>query len=91
MTTFNAIDLSLLPAPDVIETLDYELILAGMIADLQAKAPEFSALVESDPAFKILEAAAYREVILRQRVNDASLHELAYSQAKLVAKVVLLE
>ena len=32
---------------------------------------EFSALVESDPAIKLLEVAAYRETILRARVNDA--------------------
>ncbi len=29
-------------------------------------------IVESDPAYKILEVAAYRELLLRQRVNDAS-------------------
>lgn len=71
MTSFTTIDLPLLPSPGVVETLDYEAILADMLADLQARAPEFSALVESDPAFKLLEVAAYRELLLRQRVNDA--------------------
>jgi phage-related baseplate assembly protein len=28
--------------------------------------------VESDPAYKVLEVAAYRELILRQRINDAA-------------------
>jgi phage-related baseplate assembly protein len=28
--------------------------------------------VESDPAYKVLEVAAYREMLLRQRVNDAA-------------------
>lgn len=65
------VDLSLLPAPAVVEPLDYEMILAAAIADLQARDPEFSALVESDPAYKILEVCAYRELILRQRINDA--------------------
>ncbi|MBL4929326.1 baseplate assembly protein [Fuscibacter oryzae] len=69
---FTAIDLSLLAAPDVVETIDYETILAAMLADLVARAPEFSALVESDPAYKILEVAAFREVILRQRANEAA-------------------
>ena len=32
----------------------------------------FTALVESDPAWTILEVAAYRELLLRQRINDAS-------------------
>jgi phage-related baseplate assembly protein len=34
MSGFNAIDLSGLPAPDIVETLDYEAILAEMLADL---------------------------------------------------------
>lgn len=69
---FTTVNLSQLPAPDVVETLDYEAILAAMLADLVARDPAFTALVESDPAYKILEVAAYREVLLRQRVNDAA-------------------
>lgn len=68
---FTAVDLSQVPAPDVVEALDFETILAAMLADLQARDPEFGALVESDPAFKILQVAAYRETLLRQRVNEA--------------------
>lgn len=69
---FTAVDLSRLPSPDVVEQLDYEAILAAMIADLQARDPQFTALTESDPAFKILEVCAYREMLLRQRINDAA-------------------
>jgi phage-related baseplate assembly protein len=72
MSLYNAIDLSLLPAPDVVEALDFETILAEMIADLQARDPAYDALLESDPAYKILETAAYRELLLRQRVNEAA-------------------
>lgn len=68
----TAVNLADLPAPAIIETLDFETILAAMLADLQARDPAFTALVESDPAYKILEVAAYREVIIRQRVNDAA-------------------
>ncbi|AWM87373.1 baseplate J/gp47 family protein [Microvirga sp. 17 mud 1-3] len=68
---FTAVDLSRLPFPDAVETLDFEVILADMLADLQARDPSFSAMVESDPAHKILEVAAYRELLLRQRVNEA--------------------
>ena len=68
---FTAVDLSRLPFPDAVETLDYEVILAAMLADLQARDPVFNALVESDPAYKILEVAAYRELLQRQRVNEA--------------------
>lgn len=66
------IDLSMLPAPDVVESIDYETILDEMIADLRVRDSSFSALVESDPAYKILEVAAYREMLLRQRVNDSA-------------------
>lgn len=69
---YTTVDLSLLPAPDVVETLDVEAIIDAMVADLQTRDPAFTALVESDPAYKILEVAAYREVLLRQRVNDAA-------------------
>jgi phage-related baseplate assembly protein len=72
MSSFTAIDLSNIPAPEVVETLDFSAILAAMVADLQARDPAFTALVESDPAWKILEVAAYRELLLRQRINDAS-------------------
>ncbi len=70
--TFTAIDLSQIPAPTVVEALDFESILAAMTDDLKARDSTFTALVESDPAFKILEVAAYRELLLRQRVNDAA-------------------
>lgn len=71
-SALTAIDLSQLTAPDVVETVDFETILAGMLADLRARDTVFSALVESDPAYKVLEVAAYREAVLRQRVNDAA-------------------
>lgn len=72
MSTYTAIDLSQLPAPTIVESLDFESILATMLADLQAREPTFTALVESDPAYKILEVCAYRELLIRQRVNDAA-------------------
>lgn len=68
---FTAVDLAKLPFPNAVEVLDFEVILAEMLADYQSRDPEFSALVESDPAYKVLEVAAYRELLLRQRVNEA--------------------
>ena len=70
--SYTPIDLSTLPAPDVVETLSFETILIEMLADLRTRAPSFTALLESDPAYKILEVAAYRELLIRQRVNDGS-------------------
>lgn len=65
------LDFSTIPDPTIIEALDFETILQEMIADLQARDPSYSEILESDPGVKILEVAAARELILRQRINDA--------------------
>lgn len=67
-----AIDLSQLPVPNVVEAIDYEEILAALLADLAERYPEFDVPAESDPVYKILEVAAYREMLVRQRVNEAA-------------------
>lgn len=72
MTTFSQIDLAQIPAPNIVDALDFETIFGAMLADLQSRDAAFTALLESDPAYKILEVAAYRELLLRQRVNDAA-------------------
>lgn len=70
----SVIDLSRLPAPAVVETLDYEAILAALKADLIARAPELAPVLalESEPLVKLMQVAAWREMVLRQRVNDAT-------------------
>jgi phage-related baseplate assembly protein len=81
MSQFTAIDLSQLPKPQVVETLSFEAVLADLLADYTGRYPAFDAPVESEPVYKLLEVAAYRELILRQRVNDAShANMLAYAQ-----------
>lgn len=70
--SFTGVDLSRLPAPAVIEALDFETLRAAWIADFQAKFPGFDATVESDPIVKLCEVGALRELVLRQRVNDAA-------------------
>ena len=65
MSGFSAIDLAKLPSPNIIESLDYETIFQGMLEGLLQRDESFSALLESDPAYKILEVAAYRELLMR--------------------------
>jgi phage-related baseplate assembly protein len=74
MSGFDAIDLAKLPAPAVVEALDYEAILAEMKADLVSRAPELAAVLalESEPMVKLLEVCAWRELLIRARVNDAA-------------------
>ncbi|MAM57366.1 MAG: baseplate assembly protein [Salinicola sp.] len=69
---FTAVDLSRLPAPDVVESIEFETIFEAMLADLRARDPSFDVTVESDPAYKVLQVAAYREMLLRQRINEAA-------------------
>ncbi len=71
-SAYTKVDLSQLAPPNVVEALDFESIFAEMLADLRARDPAFTALVESDPAYKIMEVAAYRELLIRQRLNDAT-------------------
>jgi len=69
---FTAVDLSQLPAPDVIAEISFEDILASALADLASRAPEFDALVESDPTMKALQVASYVALLTRQRINEAA-------------------
>ncbi|WP_034911897.1 baseplate assembly protein [Erwinia sp. 9145] len=73
------IDLNQLPAPNVVETLDFEALLAERKATLislfpgeQQEAVARTLALESEPLTKFLEENAYREVIWRQRVNEAA-------------------
>ena len=70
MTTLS--DLASLPTPAVIESLSFETIFSELQAEFQSRYPDYSALLASDPAVKLLEVAAYREVLLRNRINVAA-------------------
>ncbi len=72
MGNFTAIDLSKLPAPKVIEELSYEEIFQDILSDFLEKNPTYSTLLESDPAMIMLEVCAYRELLLRNRINEAA-------------------
>lgn len=61
-----------LAAPAIIETLSAETILAELKVRFIELYPGFDAFLESDPAVKLIEVAAYREVLLRGRINDAA-------------------
>lgn len=71
MSRFSAIELEKLPPPEIIESLSFEQIRADMISDFRARIPDFDAILETDPAIMLLEAAAFREILLRQRINNA--------------------
>lgn len=73
------VDLSLLPKPDVIETLDFEVILEerktallALVSEEDRAEIEATLELESEPLTKFLEENAYRELVWRQRVNEAA-------------------
>jgi phage-related baseplate assembly protein len=107
MTAFSFQDMSLLPAPDVIEKIDYEVLFGTRKNALNARNPlslndHYTAAIkaaevvkapnnelfwkipvdnnaglfyldlESDPMPRLLQEDSYREMILRQRINDAA-------------------
>jgi phage-related baseplate assembly protein len=72
----SAIDLSKLAAPEVVETLSFDTIYAAMLTDMitrcQAAGIDFDVTLDSEPVAMVLQAAAYRELLIRQRVNEAA-------------------
>lgn len=69
----NTVDLSTLPAPQVLEDLDFEDIYAEELSTFrQYMGDNWSAPLESDPVVKLLELGAYRRLLNRARVNDAA-------------------
>lgn len=69
----DTLDLSRLPAPTVIKSIDYESILAERLAKLKVELPDWDAdTVEADPALVVQEIDAFREVLDKQRINEAA-------------------
>lgn len=68
------IDLSALAPPHVVEPLNFEQVLATLKTELLAAYPAAADVIEleSEPLVKLLQVVAYREVLLRQRVNEAA-------------------
>ncbi|EMN3920328.1 baseplate J/gp47 family protein [Citrobacter farmeri] len=73
------VDLAQLPPPQIIEVLDFEVILADVKAVMIAAFPEeqqtsvAAALkLESEPLTILAQVIAYRELMLRQRINEGA-------------------
>ena len=66
-----SIDLAKLPHPVVIEQLSFEAVLVENLSLLKQIIPTYEEL-ESDDYMPLIEAFAYRELLLRQRVNNGA-------------------
>lgn len=69
------INLSTLPDPTIIESIDYESLLEEIKSDLISMAPELETALglESESAVKICELMAYRSIMMMQKANNAAL------------------
>ena len=67
-------ELASLATPQVIDEIDFEVELAALKADLVIRHPDAAAVIDllSEPLVKLLEAYAYRVVLISQRINEAS-------------------
>ena len=75
-----AIDLSQLPPPQIVDVPDFETLLAerkeafvALHPADQQDAVRRTLALESEPITKQLQESTYREVLLRQRINEAAL------------------
>jgi len=79
---FDQIDYSALPVPDAIDPFDYEAVVAARVArflslwtEAQEKDPTLPdydvSSLETDPGVMLQETDAYREILIRSRINDA--------------------
>lgn len=74
MSGFSPIDLSRLPAPQVIETPDFEAMLSEMKARTIELDPDLAPFLEleSEPATKLLQVCAYFRMLDRLAFNDGA-------------------
>ncbi len=73
-TIFKLLDLSTVPVPDIITSPDFETKyqeLKALLLSFDA-AYEESLQLESDPLACVLQAFAYRELLLEAKINDAT-------------------
>lgn len=84
-----SVDFSQLPAPNVVQPLDFEAELARLKAivreEMAAVEPEIDSILalESEPLVKVLQRIAYENMAMQARINDSA-HAcmLAYAQGE---------
>jgi phage-related baseplate assembly protein len=76
LTNFSAIDFNQLPSPELIEPLSFDVLKNNILEEFHARYPDFETVLPSEPIIKLLETFAYRELLLRQRINEGAQHVL---------------
>ncbi|MDF7673524.1 baseplate J/gp47 family protein [Acetobacteraceae bacterium ESL0709] len=68
---YDAINLASLPAPNAITPVKPQQEVSDLLALFYRLYPQYSTFLESDPAYKLIEAFAYRLALEKQRRNEA--------------------
>jgi phage-related baseplate assembly protein len=77
--TIAGLDLQTLPPAEIIEPLNYDAILAEYVELFNSRFPDYNVgALETDPVKIALEVGAYRELLLRARMNDVARANLLY-------------
>lgn len=71
-SVFSRINLTSLPEPSVVATPLFIEIKREIVAAFLELVPGYKLLLESDPVAKVIEVWAYREMILRARINETA-------------------
>ncbi|MDK2594643.1 baseplate assembly protein [Pseudoalteromonas obscura] len=73
MSGFTKLDLSKVPVPDIIKTLDFEQEYEQLKAQFLLQNPQYQAALslESDPVSVLLQTLAYQHLLQKQSLNDA--------------------
>lgn len=72
LTNFSAVSLSQLPASDLLEPVEFKSLYNELKQAVEHACPELSELLPSDPIVKLMEVFAYRELLLRQQINEGA-------------------
>ena len=67
-----SLNLRTLPVPPVLKPVSYEALLAEIKANFESKNPDYTSIVEGDPAYTLLQAMAYFGTLLYGRINDTA-------------------
>lgn len=72
MSATIQLDLTQLPPPEIVETTEFQVIYQEVLQVFAAFEPEYELYLHSDPAVKVIQAFAYREYLLRGRINQVA-------------------
>ena len=67
-----ALDLSQLPAPKVLQTVDFDALLSQVVTFFRDLDPDYIDVIESDPGYNLLQAISYVASILKAEINAAA-------------------